>query len=312
LIVIEDAAELTAAVPKWAEHFCWADIEEELGANAWIIARRSAAIRSFGLLKAWQHQRPFMITMDDDCLPESDQAGAAFFRAMTAALNRQWSCDSWWNTMRGDVYPRGYPYAVRDCVQETILHHGLWSNVADLDAQTQRELPHYRTMPAEVIERIPTGALFPMSSMNLAFKRKAVPLLFFLLMGEDAAGNPIGYDRFDDIWAGMFFKKIADHQGWAVSSGSPSVHHARASNIDVNLARESAGLAAHEWLWRRVRALPLRAASPLENYREIAMELRKLGGYWARLSDAMMIWSSLFACDQPVHRRPDLAIPATV
>ena len=189
LIVIEDAAELTAAVPKWAEHFCWADIDEELGANAWIIARRSAAIRSFGLLKAWQHQRPFMITMDDDCLPESDQTGVPFFRAMTAALDRQWPCDSWWNTMRGNVYPRGYPYAVRDCVQETILHHGLWSNIADLDAQTQRELPHYRTNPAEVIERIPTGALFPMSSMNLAFKRKAVPLLFFLLMGG-CSGKP--------------------------------------------------------------------------------------------------------------------------
>ena len=81
----------------------------------------------------------------------------------------------------------------------------------------------------------------------------------------------------------MFFKKIADHQGWAVSSGSPSVHHARASNIDVNLARESAGLAAHEWLWRRVGTLPLRGASPLENYREIAIDLRELGGYWGSL-----------------------------
>ena len=115
--------------------------------------------------------------------------------------------------MAEGVYPRGYPYGVRTQLEATVLHHGMWSNIPDFDAQTQQRLPDYRSPCSTRVDRVPYASFFPMSSMNLAFNRAAIPLLYFGLMGQSRSGRPWGYDRFDDIWAGLIVKKICDHQG---------------------------------------------------------------------------------------------------
>jgi hypothetical protein len=196
--------------------------------------------------------------------------------------------------LQGTVYPRGFPYGVRTQSDPTIFHHGIWSNIPDLDAQTQKQIPSFRTEPSNAIDRVPYGAFFPMSSMNLAFKREGIPLLYFGLMGEDRFGRRWGYDRFDDIWAGLVLKKICDHQGWAVSSGRPSVFHAKASDVEINLVRESAGLADNEWLWEELAKLRISSSHYLDNYKEVAAHLPGFGRYWAELGKAMLVWISLF------------------
>ncbi len=302
VIVIEDNPTSTFVLPAWVDHYCWSDIDEQLQDRAWIIPRRSDCVRSFGYYLAAQEPCDFVLTIDDDCYPE-DSYQPSFLVQVQAALDRRWEDDRWWNTIEGDVLPRGYPYEIRERSLETVLHHGMWSNIPDLDAMTQLRLPEHRTEPARSVRRVPHGSFFPMCGMNIAFRPKLIPALYFLLMGKDRDGKPWPFDRFGDIWAGMFAKKAADHLGFAVSSGAPSVFHSRASNPEVNLVKESPGYPVNELLWRKVDAIGLSADTVAGCYLQIAEGLDMEGEYWDRLRSAMATWASLFIGDSLQARR---------
>ena len=95
-----------------------------------------------------------------------------------------------------------------------------------------------------------------MCSMNIAWRAGVHAAMYFLLMGPDYP-----FDRFGDIWGGVLAKRVADHLGLAVNSGSPGVLHERASNVFVNLAKESRGLGVNETFWRAVDSVVLTADS---------------------------------------------------
>ena len=51
IIVVEDRPTRECKIPRefhhtW--HYCWEDIDEELGENAWIIPRQTSAIKAYG------------------------------------------------------------------------------------------------------------------------------------------------------------------------------------------------------------------------------------------------------------------------
>jgi hypothetical protein len=293
VIVVEDNPQKTFPLPNWVEHYCWEDIDTQLKDRAWIIPRRSDCVRSFGYYLASQTPCDFVVTLDDDCYPEASYT-PSFLAMMKAALDRRWEDDRWWNTLEGTVLPRGYPYEIRTEALQTVVHHGLWSNVPDLDARTQLQLPEHRTPPAQNVQRVPHGRWFPMCGMNLAFRPSIIPALYFLLMGKDRSGSPLPYDRFGDIWAGVFMKKIADHLGLVVSSGAPSIHHSRASNAQVNLQKETPGYPVNEVLWRKVEAIGLSADTAAGCYAQLADGLEMEGEYWSIVRSAMKTWATLF------------------
>lgn len=294
VVVVEDNPARSFALPGWVEHYCWSDIEDQLGERAWIIPRRSDCVRSFGFYLARQQPCDFVVTLDDDCYPE-DGYVPSFLGAMAAALDTRWPSDRWWNTL-GDAAPppRGYPYEIREQTSATCVHHGLWSGIPDLDAKTQAAMPAFRTSPAAGSVRVPRGSYFPMCGMNLAFRPEVTPALYFLLMGSAVDGVRWPYDRFGDIWAGIFLKKIADHLGQAISSGAPSVHHSRASDVSVNLAKETPGYPVNELLWLRVDEVQLSATTFAACYRELAGQLSMDGEYWQTVRRAMLAWVDLF------------------
>lgn len=125
--------------------------------------------------------------------------------------------------------------------------------------------------------------------MNLAVKRKVVPSLYFLLMGPSYP-----YDRFDDIWAGIFLKKICDHLGLYISGGEPFVWHDRASNIEDNIRKEAPGKIVNEYLWKDIDKIRLLGKSFKDCYRELADKLPQYDEYWRKQSRAMKIWVELF------------------
>jgi hypothetical protein len=293
VIVIEDNPEQTFALPNWVEHYCWEDIDRRLRERAWIIPRRSDCVRSYGYYLATETPCDFILTLDDDCYPEGSYT-PSFLALIAAALDHRWPDDRWWSTLEGPILPRGYPYDIRHETLETTVHHGLWSNVPDLDARTQLRLPDHRTTPARSVDRVPHGRFFPMCGMNLAFRPQMIPALYFLLMGRDRHGNPWPYDRFGDIWAGVLVKKIADHLGFVISSGAPSVLHSRASNPEVNLQKETPGYPVNEELWRKVEAIGLSADTVAACYAQIAAALDMGGQYWTTVKTAMTIWAALF------------------
>lgn len=294
VIIVEDNPEPTFNLGSWVEHYSWKDINSELGENAWIIPRRSDTVRSYGYYKAWQGGSPYILTLDDDCLPEKNYR-RKFLSQMRSNLKRKWRHDKWWNTLgHNGVKPRGFPYAIRDHFRETMVHHGLWSNVPDLDSKTQKEMPDYRTPPAQRVKKVPMGKFFPMCGMNLAFRREMIPAMYFLLMGKDLNEKSWPYDRFGDIWTGLFVKKICDHLEYPMSSGAPSIHHSRASNVETNWIKEKPALPVNEELWRQVDRVHLTGKSVSECYSEMAEKLEMDGSYWKKLKEAMKIWVSLF------------------
>ncbi len=295
VIIVEDNPEKTFSLPSWVEHYSWKEIDNELGKDSWIISRRSSAVRSFGFLKAWSKKSKYVITLDDDCLPENRFKKGGFLKEIQKNLEKVWEDDSWVNTLDGlSVFPRGYPYNIRRKKLKTFLHHGLWSNIPDFDGKTQKKNPDFRTPEFTSVVKVPYGRFFPMCSMNLAFRREMIPALYFLLMGQNNKGDKWPYDRFEDIWSGIFMKKICDHLGFAVSSGAPSVLHSRASNVETNIKKEKPGIIDNEWLWKEVSNFSLKSETVKGCYEELGKQIMKRGSYWNKLGTAMIIWSELF------------------
>jgi reversibly glycosylated polypeptide / UDP-arabinopyranose mutase len=312
LIICEDRSVKSVSVPKIGAaqyHYSWKEIDADLGKDSWIIPRKVSAIRNYGFLQAVKLGAEYILTLDDDCYPVPNHNWVDLHVA-----NLSLSAPARWTNTNPDarhMYTRGMPYLNR-VEQPVMLSHGVWTNVLDHDAPTHLQTLQFRSEFAEhFLQIIPNGAYFPLCSMNFAFRAELTPLMYFPLMGEDAKGNKWGFDRFDDIWAGIFAKKVMDHLGLGVVNGVPMVEHRKASDPFVNLQKEAAGITVNEVLWQAVDRVELEGKSAVECYAELAEKIdfewvvsesklfdevvdEKAIKYFSSLSKAMTRWSKLF------------------
>lgn len=293
-----DAFKDTGVYPE--KHFDWESIE----VHTWdhIIPRRSDTVRSFAYWHAWQQGYVYLMTMDDDCYP------AAGYEQLDLMHKSMLTRTRWFNTLN-NVRPRGVPY---ENLGERKIHvnHGIWQGVLDYDAPQQlvAPTPEVYTHDNRIV---PHGAYHPFCGMNVMWRREAIPLSYHLLMGQAANGRgnmrtleKLPFDRFGDIWCGIIQKKIVDHLGWAVSTGTPYIHHDRASNPFTNLRKEANGIEVNEWFWEKIDAIKLADVSEFESleaalsYRTIGDAVQDFGGehgfYWKQLGRAMVTWAELF------------------
>lgn len=296
IIVVEDRKRKKIRIPqvpiREVHHFCWEDIENDFPQSQWIFARKNAGIRSYGFWKAYKMGADIIITLDDDCYPAQDPLVEMHVENLSLKAP-----EGWFTTHPNPsfMYTRGFPYGVRG-QKPVVLSHGLWSGVLDLDAKTLIKHPNLdQEKYPPLTQFVPENTFFPMSSMNLAFTREVASLMYFPLMGEDQNGKTWGYDRFDDIWAGIMAKKVIDHLGWSVVNGSPFVHHKGASDVKEKIKKEENGIKANEWFFKRVEAVKLSGRKPATCYRQLAekLELPKQR-YFNRLKEAMIVWTDLF------------------
>lgn len=287
IIVVEDNPAKTFKIEgDNVTHYSHHEIDINLISDSWIIPRRTPCVRSYGIYKAWQMKPDMIVTMDDDCFP--DMSGGPFMATHYSMLDNPSKVKAWCPTIKG-VKARGYPYYNTLRSVYCSISHGLWSGTADMDAATQltseiQEAESFNTV-------VPRRQYFTMCSMNLAFKPEMAPLMYFLLMGKGY------YDRFGDIWCGVFAKKICDHLGLYVHSGWPLVRHQRASNVWVNLRKEAPGLEVNENVWEWIDQLELQSSTVKECYKEVAELVCKWvdpSDYWQKLGKAMKIWVELF------------------
>lgn len=309
LILMEDNPTKTFPTPLEAKHhLCWEDIDKYDW--SYIIPRRSDTVRSFAYWYAWHLGYEFMLTLDDDCYPIE---GIDWDNEHIQMLEMR---TKWYNTLNATT-PRGIPY-YNQGQRKVYVNHGLWQGVLDYDA------PHQLVNPeGEVYDWsnkiVPGGAYFPMCGMNVAWRREATVLMYHLLMGRAYAYRPtrsfaipgsktveakadelslLPFDRFGDIWCGILMKKIADHLQWAVSTGTPYIHHDRASNPFTNLRKEANGIEVNENFWQWIDDVKLVGTDPTQCYRQLALAIEKFSGehaeYWKELGNAMLIWADLF------------------
>lgn len=297
LIIVEDRQKSEIIIPRQKflsiSNFTWDDIDHDLGKDSWIISRHNAGIRSFGFWKAYQMGADIVITLDDDCYPTSDNLIEEHINNLSFKGAKNWQTTypnpKW-------MYTRGFPYSNRKVVP-IMVSHGLWSGAIDLDAKTETKLPGLLNLKPypPIRQLIPQNYFYPMCSMNLAFKREIAPIMFLPMMGQKPDGRLWPFDRYDDIWAGLFSKKIMDHLDLGVVSGSPFVNHRKASNLKKNYQKELAGAKINEILWKKVDEVNLTKTTPKTCYLELASKVKfPKNRYFEKLKEAMAIWADLF------------------
>ncbi len=250
LVVVHDGENPYIETKRWIEETetytglqVRADetLEEVMGENSDLISNKCAASRNLGFafISKFLPEIEYIITLDDDEEPVGDP-----IQDHINALNQRVPI-SWFPTTiinKSTDYMRGFPYGVRE-EAEVIISHGVWSNNPDYDAPSQlhsgnKEVPFYKGV-------IPKGVFFPFCGMNVAFKRKALPLIYYAPVGQYK-----GAERFDDIWAGLEIKKEVDSLGYAIVTGYATCNHTRASNVFNNLEHEAVGIRKNEEYWK--------------------------------------------------------------
>jgi len=268
IYIVEDKDKRETTVPCWLNNFkifTHKDIKNDLGENSWIIPFKTSAIRSYGYYKAYQDGCDVIMTLDNDCYPEE-----APYWIEGHLLNLSTKTTLGWvsSVPRLNTQTRGFPYLIRS-KSPVGLSHGLWSNVPDFDGIDMLKNPDLRLKRCLQTITIPKNNYYPMCGMNLAWKRDLTPLMYFGLFGPSW-----GFDQYDDIWAGVFSKKVMDRLSLGVTSGYPGVEHRKQSNAFVNLQKQAPGLLLNEELWGMIDRVTLTKTTPSECYRELMEKLK--------------------------------------
>lgn len=294
LYIVEDKDFRESSVPSNLKNFViftHMDIQDDLGKDSWIFPFKTSAIRSYGYYKAWQDGCDYIFTLDNDCYPErEDYWISGHLQNLQEKVTLGWES----SIPSSNTETRGFPYLIRN-KSPVMLSHGLWSNVPDFDGIDMLKYPDLRFKECFGSKLIPKNSYYPMCGMNLAWKREITPLMYFGLFGPSW-----GFDQYDDIWAGVFSKKVLDHLNYGVKSGYPSVEHRKQSNAFINLKKQASGLLLNENLWKEVDRVVLTENSVLGAYKELIEKLpdtidgEPSEGYIKKYKEATLIWLNLF------------------
>lgn len=251
--VLRDAYFITVhdaeTVPDWAdgfsgEHHAW----DTIGLTHH--ARRADMVRSWGFYKAFQHGFEHTLTLDDDVRPAY---GTDLFGQYGRVFHDGAPCSPYLNVGALTTYGkplRGFPYGDR-LPAEVAVQYGGWDGVLDYDAPTQIGGVKDTEKFLSVVLPIPRGNPVTGCIMNCAFKTRYAPIMWQLPLLNGL------YNRFGDIWSGLFQKKTLDMLGAVmVVNGKAKVRHVRASDPIANLEREAPGIPFNETLWEALRAEP--------------------------------------------------------
>lgn len=292
VVILSEDSETRRMQPRcpWPlHHFAHDDMDERLGDDAWIISKGDSARRCFGFLIACELGAEWILTLDDDCRPWP--ATGPICAAHLAAM-RFTQCQP-----TAGMRTRGLPYRNLGEIQ-SLLNMGLWCNVADVDGPAGLLSQPFFTPPTGRQLAHPR-ARYPLCGMNLFFRADLTPALYFPLMGR---GQP--FRRFDDIWCGWIFQKLAEHLSIPWSFGEPWIEHVRASDPFANLIKEAPGITANETLWQQVDALKLTAGSLAGAVVELGAGLATSSdSYLSRLGLALETWQRLAGyAASPAHQ----------
>jgi hypothetical protein len=177
---------------------------------------KSSSCKNFGLWYAYKHGYESVIVIDSDCIVEPQMVRE--FNDMLEQKGQGWA-NPLFDT---GFYSRGFPYSKRNI--KRWLHMGLWTNELDLYGTDRL---HAETEPPKMPSKFYSTyfeetPFFPLSGMNVAFAREAIPYMLFL---PNFSYGDEDFSRHDDIWGGYILQKAALANNKALSFGMPYVLH---------------------------------------------------------------------------------------
>lgn len=251
--------------------------------------------RNVGFLIAAIEGYDTIISIDDDNFATVDD----FVRGHTLGYVGHWpevsSGNRWINVCKAlrfgprslaqVIYSRGYPYSKRfrgdtfvvsgQVRGKVVLNEGLWLGDPDVDAITNL-VAQVKVIGARR-ERLAAKAhhFLTINTQNTSFLRKILPAMYDVHMGCRLDGWRIG--RYDDIWMGMFAKKIIDHMGDVVTFGPPLTEHRRnPHDLFADLKAEYWGMILTERLMKFVEDIVVTGNNYADSYIDLARSLAKL------------------------------------
>ncbi len=228
LVVVDDTGDIPSVIHNGFT------VDDSTMYGTGLISNKCAAVRQLGFLYVAKclPDVEYIFTTDDDCFPIDDP-----IQDHIDQLNRKVPIS--WISTATDAYMRGFPYQIRE-EAPVMMSHGIWDGTPDWDAPSQLLIPK-DFKPTYYKGVIPKGIFAPICGMNLAFRREALPYMYFAPVGQFK-----GCERGDDIWGGlMWIKKFAE-LNWAITTGYAKVNHLRASNPFYSLAKEAVGIRYNE------------------------------------------------------------------
>jgi hypothetical protein len=276
--------------------------------------------RNVGFLKALEQGADVLISIDDDNYPRTEYDFVGEHNIIGQHSERLiYSPNRWFNTCellavepRSTVYPRGFPYRVRQPEPLTCLSSnehlpiginvGLWLDDPDVDA-ISRNFAHFRVTGWSRRDCcLAPGTWTPINTQNTALLGELIPAYYYVPMNEPIEGLRI--DRYGDILSGLFCKKVCDHLGYAVRVGGPICDHRRTPhNLLKDLHQELAGIALLEELTAWLEEVRLAGSTASEAYLHLADALDEAlpsfhGYLWGedaraffhKVTGAMRVW----------------------
>ena len=251
--------------PKQRTSFLEAWGIAEADRNLWLFMQQDttkagcAATKNAGIRRALEAGAEYIVVIDDDCYPpraiqqiagpmkglfaegpESGYSLQKFAEEHIAALQP---------TKVRMIYPttnppsRGMPYKNHHIVLPVAAAMGFWNKNPDLDSLSTLVLGD---SPEMAFAQVPIYRnYFPFSGMNFSFHREWAEEVVL-----------IDVPRFDDIWMGFIWQKVAYEKGYCFNLRGPSVTHIRQSDVWKNFAAESRYLEINESLWSTIHNAP--------------------------------------------------------
>ncbi len=291
----------------------------EKGLGAWfdVIPERCHAETSFGIILAYSRKVYDMVVMiDDDTLPRDnvDFLGTHWENLNSESADVVNSTSNWLNSIdpyNTLYYPRGFPYHKRlnshfgNCKSEivkekrifspgsVVISQGLWQEIPDFNGLDYLNW-NVKDICVPIDFVAEKGNWLTVCSMNLAFRPEVAPAFYQLPM------NQHGIDRFDDIWSGLFVKKVCDTLGKYVITGNPLCdHHKFTRNIFNDIRMELKGLEINEKLYLELERIELTSENYLDLYEELSNKIVPTNfegheEYLSFLKEKMLKWCKIF------------------
>jgi len=197
--------------------------------------------RNIGYLTAVERGADTIISIDDDnYVKEEDYLAGHQIVGTNQTLRTAESSNHWFNICsmletepKRTIYPRGFPYSKRwkddahftTSTGRVVINAGLWLSDPDVDAITNLSMP-VKTIAINSEQVMLAPKTFAtINTQNTAFHRDVLPCYYYIVMEKQINGH--FFNRYGDIWSGLFARRIVDQVGDRITFGHPLAEHRR-------------------------------------------------------------------------------------